>query len=253
MRQFFHIAAATLLLAVAACTPPADQGAKTAEGSGCPGGATALPVTGLCPSEAIKLLDGARVAAAAAPPEGCAWELNETAFVDQALLYQALSCKGKRTELEYRGGAHSAALGVKSSGFFESVPADFEPVKFVSLFEETDPKARILAFAREGITNKAESAACEVRPVGGNAPADAFVVQANAAYQAKQKRALGADMVDVSSSCGPFGFTNDGVQFWRISGGYAFFFNTGQDVADFNPDTLAVLQKGADGKWQVVP
>jgi hypothetical protein len=155
--------------------------------------------------------------------------------------------------LEYRGGAHSAALGVKQSGYFESVPADHEPVKIVSLFEVTDPKARILEFAREGITNKAESAACEVRPVGGNAPADAFVVQANAAYQAKQKRALGTDMVDASASCGPFGFTNDGVQFWRITGGFAFFFNAGQHIADFNPDTLAVLQKGADGKWQVVP
>jgi hypothetical protein len=238
---------------LAGCTPSADQGAKTAEGPGCPGGATALPVTGLCPSEAINFLDGARVAAAAPAPEGCTWELNETAFVDQALLYQALSCKGKKTELEYRGGAHSAALGVKQSGYFESLPADFEPVKIVSLFEVADPKARILDFAREGITNKAESAACEVRPVGGNAPVDAFVVQANAAYQANQKRALGTDMVDASPSCGPFGFTNDGVQFWRITGGYAFFFNTGQDLSDFNPDTLAVLQKGEDGEWQVVP
>lgn len=255
------VALATFVLVsgVAACSPdagkppsqPATGPAPTVEA--CADDGPRFAGTGLCVGRSVNYIDPTLLAPGDGLPEGCQWEMNETLLPgDEALLYQALACKGKKTELEFRGGAKTSVLGVRKSSFFENVPEDYEPVRIVTLFEVTDPQARILDFAREGIENAEESAACETRPRGGDAPADAYVVDANAAYKAKHKLVEGSDPGEGYSICGPYGFTSDSKRFWRITGGYAFFFDLGQDVADFNPNSLTVIRKGADGTWAPV-
>lgn len=252
-------AAIALAFGAAGCTPRAEKPATSPAAAAVPGSEPCaddgprFAGTGLCVGRSVNYLDPARLDTKEGLPDGCSWEMNETLLPgDEALLYQALSCKGKKTELEFRGGAKTATLGVRQSGFFETVRAEYEPVRILSLFEVADPKARILAFAREGIENPEESAACEVSALEDGAPSDAFVVDANADYKAKKKLVEGPGPGQGYAVCGPYGYSSDANQYWRITGGYAFFFDLGQDLPDFNPNSLTVIRKGADGSWVAV-
>jgi hypothetical protein len=256
------LAAMTMALAGTACTDTnkkADTGTTTdatasaTPASACPDDGPQFAGTGLCVGRAVNYIDPANLAADDILPEGCSWQINETMLPgDEALLYQAMSCNGKTTELEFRGGAQTAALGVKQSGFFDTVPADYEPVRILSLFEVADAQARILDFARAAITDPEEAAACAVRPVGGDAPADAFVVDASDAFKQARNLVDAEAPGEAYSVCGPFGYSSESLLYWRITGGYAFLFDTGQDVADFNPNSLTVIRKSATGSWDVV-
>lgn len=259
MKLQYTFAAMTLAGLVTGCAPKADEVAAVPEEAApaveaCADDGPRFAGTGLCIGRSANYIDPARLAPSDGLPEGCTWEMNETMLPgDEALLYQALSCNGKKTEFDFRGGAHTATLGVKQSGFYDTVPEDHEPVRIVSLFEVTDAKARILDFAREGIENAEEAAACEVRPVGDGAPDDAFAVDASAAYKTKMGLTEGPELGDGYGACGPYGYLSDANQYWRITGGYAFFFDLGQDTPDFNPDSLTVMKKGEDGNWNAAP
>jgi hypothetical protein len=232
---------------------PATPAISTAEAKGCAGGAAALPVTGLCPEQALAILDASVFRTSESLPEGCTWSVNETMMSapDEALIYQAASCNGKTTKLEMRAGAQSATLGYVASGVFENVPADFEPVRIFTTEGQADPKATILKMAKDTTEDKAEAAACEIvsfNPTGSSVLADAFVIDVNAAY----KKAKKIDPSEANVACGTYG-VRDANSFWVIRQGYAWFVDHGQDTPDFNFDSIRWMKKGADGVWAPKP
>jgi hypothetical protein len=263
MRRHYCLAVLSMV-ALSACAPGTSdapspvvaevKSAATANVEPCADDGPRFEGTGLCIGRAINYIDPAHLLSDSDLPASCSWELNQTLLpIDEALLYQAVACNGKKTELEFRDGAHMAALAIAQSGLFDNVPEDYEPVKIVSLLEITDPQARILAFARDGVENAEEAAACEVRPLGGDAPADWLVVDVNATYKEKYRLAEGSEPGEGYAVCGPAGYTSDATRFWRITGGYAFLFDFGQDMADFNAGSLTVIAKDANGNWAAKP
>jgi hypothetical protein len=267
MKHYLQAAAAALMLgAVLACTPAADKAATKAAEASCPDDGPRLPGTGLCQGRVVNYFDPARLVSIKDGdlPEGCTYVINETMTPDpnEAILYNALSCKGKTTKLEFSAGARSASLSYGVSGFFDDVPTagaeGSERVRIFTLAEVADPKAMILdmakATAKEEKAPAAEIAACEVRQAGENYPADAFVVDVNDAYKKAKKLgpydkgAKDDPGTGVYGACGPYGVT-DAQRFWLIRDGYAWFIDQGQDVPDFDAGSLTVFRKGADGAW----
>lgn len=259
------VAVAALALLSPACTPAAKDPAEESAETSCPDDGPRLPGTGLCQGRVANYFDPARLGAAARDlPEGCAFIINETMTPDpaEAILYNALSCNGKTTKLEFSAGARSASLGWGVSGFFENVPTAGEEgsdlVRLFPLEGVADPKAMILDMAKATATEEkakpAEVAACELRPAGENFPADAFVVDVNDAYKKANK--LGQydagpkddPSTGVYGACGSYGVTDARV-FWMIRDGYAWFVNQGQDLPDFDAGSLTVFRKGSDGTW----
>ena len=261
-------AAAALLIGAAACTPAANKLAEKSAEASCPDDGHRLPGTGLCQGRVANYFDPARLAGVEGDlPAGCTYVINETMTIDpeEAILYNALSCKGKTTKLEFSAGARSASLSWGVSSFFENVPTagaeGSERVRIFSLLDIADPKAMILvmakATAKEEKAPAAEIAACEVRQAGENYPADAFMVDVNDAYKKANKlgtydKGLKDDpSTGVYCACGPYGVT-DAPRFWMIRDGYAWFVDQGQDLPDFDATSLTVFRKGADGAWAPV-
>jgi hypothetical protein len=243
--RILALAAIAALVSLAGCTPPAAKKTDVPGVSDCPDDGPRLPGTGICLGRASAYFDPARLTAGMAAPEGCSWVINETMLPEatEAIVYNALSCKGKTTLLEFRGGARSASLGYVVSGFFDAVPDDYEPVRMFPITEVPDPKAMILDFAQETTEDKKEAAACELRPAGEGYPADALMVDVNAAW--KKAKKIGDEAY---AACGMYGVT-DGQRFWLIRDGYAWFIDQGQDLPDFDAGSLTLLRKGADGGW----
>lgn len=247
-------ASAAALAVLAACggptAPAAPEAAPEAisarpEAAPCPDDGPRLPATLICAGRAINYLDpGATLISDT--PDDCTWGFTETVFPggDEVLVYRALTCKGVETKLELRAGARSAALGYASSAFYGDQTEGVEPIRlFVS--DPADPQ-KVIRDLFEGIP-AAERARCQIRPLNsqGN-PSDALVIEYSDAERAKEPTD------EPISMCGEFGRDEDAATYWRIFGGYAWFFSLGQDITDFDPATFMVFRKGADNVWAPV-
>jgi hypothetical protein len=269
VKRFSFVAATAVALGVAACAPPQAKAPESAAEATCKDDGERLSGTGICLSRVANLFRPERLSSLTFRhdelPEGCNWAFNETMMPDpnEAILYLALSCRGKTTKLEFSAGARSASLDYGVSGSFENVPAQGEEgserVRLFPLEGSSDPKAMILAMAKDRATEEGvgvtEVAACELRAAGEDRPADAYVVDVNDAY--KKANRLGpfddgpkdATTLGAYSACGSFGITNASGDFWMIRDGYAWFVSQGQDVADFDAGSLTLFRKSADGAW----
>jgi hypothetical protein len=271
MKHFALLVTSALALGLNACAPaakkPAEAPAASTAVQVCPDDGPRLPITGLCRGRAVNYFDPARFANASGDlPEGCTWVVSETTTPDpnEAILYNALSCNGKTTQLEFSAGAGSASLSWGVSGFFDDVPTQGETgserVRLFTLEGVADAKALILEMARgtaaeQGSTPE-EVVACEMRPAGEGYPSDAFVVDVNDAYKQANKLGTYDGLTDgpeagVYAACGPYGVT-DAQVFWLIRDGYAWFLDQGQDMPDFDAGSLTVFRKAADGAWAPV-
>lgn len=242
------------VMLAAACggpSAPVDEAAAGAAPapageSACPDDGARLPVTGICAGRASAYLDPS-VELIADTPDGCTWGFTELPFPlgDEALVYRALSCNGVTTALQFHGGARSAALGYAASALYAPDLPDSEPVRiFVS--DPADPQ-KVLRDLFEGIP-EAERARCQIRPLTlSGAPADALVIEYSDAERAREP------MDEPITMCGEFGRDEDAASFWRIFGGYAWFFSLGQDITDFDPNSFMMFRKAADGSWSPAP
>lgn len=247
-------ASLTALILLAACggeTPPVETAASPEaisarpEAAPCPDDGPRLTVTGICAGRAINYVDPA-IGLATETPDGCTWGFNETPLPsgDEAIVYRVLSCKGVTTAFEFGAGAHSAALTYTTSALYGGqIPGD-EPIEPVRIFmvEPSDPQKVI----RDLVENapEAERAKCSVQAANAPGwPKDALVMQFSAADRAK------LPMNEPVSMCGPYGRDEDAATFWRIFGGYAWFFSLGQDTPDFDPGSFMLFRLGADGAW----
>lgn len=103
-----------------------------------------------------------------------------------------------------------------------------------------DARTAIRGFARQAIEDRKEAAGCEVRLAKVNGwPGDALVVDVSEAEAAK------APQNELRSACGPYGYTDDAVMFWRPSGRHALWFNLGQDIAEVDAGSFVVVKDGA--------
>lgn len=242
--------AALLLAACGAPTTPATEEtaapATIASAEPCPDDGPRFAVTGLCTGRISNYLDPA-IGLISETPDGCDWTYTEMPFStnDEALIYRSLTCKGVTTTLEFHGGARSVELGYKTSALFE-VPADaIDPVRFFVADPAAPQKAIRDLF--EGIPAD-ERPKCEIRKINLEGwPADALAI----AYSDAERARLPTD--EPIAMCGEFGRDEDSASYWRVFGGYAWFFNMGQDAQDFDPGSFMIFRKDAAGAWNLVP
>ncbi|MGE3142508.1 MAG: hypothetical protein AB7L65_04250 [Hyphomonadaceae bacterium] len=246
MRSLFLAAwiGAALLAACSPSTGAAPKAAADMAQGACPDDGARLPVTHLCLGRVANYLEPARLAPGMAlegPAAHCSWTFNETAVGDgsEAILYRAMTCDGVTTTLEYAGGAHSASLSYAASALGNE--AGREVVRlFVS--DPADPQA-VIRYMINGLP-RAERRKCEVRPAGIDGwPSDALVI----AYNAQAAAALPQDQPN--AVCGEYGLNEDEAAFWLVRDGYAYFFQLGQDGLDFDPNSVTLFKRAADGSW----
>ena len=246
-----RVGAASIALLAAACGPqvapaaapvPEALSAKP-EAAPCPDDGHRLALTQLCSARVVNDLDPA-IGLATESPDGCDWKFTETPMPDpnEVIVFRALECKGVMTALEVHGGAHSAALGYAKSALYGDSALSVEPVRmFIS--DPADPK-KVIRDLLEGVPAP-ERAKCDVRPVEASIgwPGDALALHSDAAERTNLPAGEPASM------CGDLGRDEDTTSFWRITGGYAMFFELGQDIPDIDAGSFMIFHKGADGAW----
>ncbi|GIL03276.1 MAG: hypothetical protein BroJett030_31750 [Alphaproteobacteria bacterium] len=211
-----------------------------------------LPGTGLTQEQAAALIG--RPAPAAEFGDyyaGCKWAINETPFPGgDYLLYYAPECKGRRSLLEFSGGAQFAELAVADSAYAEGafIPPGYPLVRIADA-GQGDARANVLVRARAAIEDPAMKKKCGILPVAETGlPADHIVVGLLPAH--RQEKPEYSEPYGAVGLCGPFG-ENDGVSFWRIFQGSAWFFNLGQDAfQDIAPESLTLVTADRKGGWK---
>ncbi|MBI1339307.1 hypothetical protein GC169_03725 [bacterium] len=254
MRVKTLAAAAAMMVFAAACEPgggaegPAPSQASAAQAdaieSACPDDGPRLAETRLCQRSAAAMIEHAEGAGEIEYGDGCTSVMNETLMAgDEALIYGAAKCGDVVTTLDFAGGAHSASINYVRSAFGGDAVKGAEVIRVFG----TDPDPQgALKEVLAGLP-EAERADCEIRPAGMDGwPADALVIAPTAAARAKHP----AD--EPVALCGPWGFDEDATSFWRITQGYAWFFQLGQDMPDFDAASVTLIRKQADGSWMRV-
>jgi hypothetical protein len=205
----------------------------------CPDDGPRLPGSGLCQGRAVNYLTDTDPEAELYRPD-CQWVVNETPMPGgEYLLYLAAKCGGVTSTLELSAGAHMATLSVVKSAMLDpSVLADggMEVAKVFST-DGGSPEASIFQRASAGM-DATEAAKCEVTKVDPEYgyPPDAYVVDYKPAFKAKLPTDEPPDW-----SCGDYG-VHDSATFWRVFGGFAWYFDLGQDAwVDFQPGSLTLL------------
>lgn len=214
----------------------------------CADGEAALPASGLCPSDAEALIVDVNVGydrSALTEMTDCVWSVNETPFpAGDVLLYRAASCGGTTARLGLAPGAQRSDLYVETAAV--GVAGEDVLVGFVLGSDPDDPTGNILAVVRRDL--EAEGAApayvasCEVLAAPGRP--DAYVVDVrDAAPSPDGPRA----------DCGRYGYTDDGIAFWREAYGFSWFLDLGQDAYhEIDPGSLTLVARGEDGTWGTV-
>jgi hypothetical protein len=238
------LAALGALAMCVACGPqPGTTDTTKAAEAACPDDGPRLPGTGLCQRTALLMLLHADGAQSVEYPEGCSASVNETMLPgDEALIYSAAKCGDVTTKLAYAGGAHSASISYETSAMGHSTEDEI-----IRLFG-VDPDPQGALKEQIAALPAAERATCEIRSAGADGwPADALVIAPTAAARARMPKD------EPIAACGPLGLDEDSARYWRIRQGYAWLFDLGQDLAAFDPASVTVITKDADGNWSPRP
>lgn len=241
------IATSLAALLTAACSETADKPADDAatatpvaaaatSAEPCADDGARLPLSGVCAGRAINYLDIAE-GGEAALPDGCEWVVSEAALPGekQFLLYRAAKCGTVTATLEMEGGAKTGSLVLAKSALVPD--SKDKPVYATVVSAEDDaPHAGIMGLVTEEL-GAAEAAKCSVRKADAKDwPADALVVYVSAADAAKAPKG------EPRTACGKFGLDEDNPYFWRVFGGFAWFFQPTQDMhQDIDPGSLTVV------------
>lgn len=240
--------AGVLSLSVIGCGGGADDKAADAPGKvaeqSCADDGERLALTGLCKGRALNYLN---MDASASPeaPDGCEWQVMEAALpAEEVLLYRGLVCGDKAVSIEVAAGAERAEIKITKAAMMGEIA---EPLLIGYMYTaEGDPAKAVTQRARSVIQNPAEAAKCNARPAGNEGwPKDAMVVDTDP---------NGSNTADGSpvAVCGDLGYFDEGYRFWRVTQGYALFFDFGQDFAEIDPGSLTIVAKGPDGGWGAI-
>lgn len=241
--------AGVLSMALMGCGGGADDKAagaadKTAD-AGCADDGEKLKLTGLCKGRAVNYLNQQADTSVEAP-EGCEWQVLESALpADEVLLYRGLVCGDKKVELQVAPGAERAELQITRTAFMEM--QDAEPWTIGYMYTaEGDPAEAVTQRATSVIEDLAEAARCNARPAKVEGwPSDAMVVDTD------PNGSSNADGTPVVV-CGDLGYFDEANRFWRVSQGYAWFFDFGQNLVEIDPASFTVVARGADGNWGAI-
>lgn len=219
--------------------------AQGSPAQGC-GGDHPLPNSGLCPSEALALMP---------PPDpdfiaglglfGCRSVPMDGPIIGTVMLYHAAQCDGKPAVLEAGIGAHSGSIDVWGGGMNPDVLKDPYQVAVILDAPQHDPTADLLRWTRASLENDGASpeeiAACAPRPAPEIA-ADAWVVDDKPAGYS------GSAEDGPRWACGRYGYTEESRAYWRVTQGFAFYFDLGQGAyQDFDPTSLTMIAKTPTG------
>lgn len=212
--------------------------------SDCPDDGPRLAASRLCRGRAVNYLNIVGGEQPQLPP-GCSWVVNETPMPGgDFLLYLAAGCKGRVSQLAFAGGARFSFLSVASSALSDGQPGG--KIITIGSAEPNDPSRNVLLYAQGAMDNKAAAARCRVRKSGGGDPSDAVVVDVSPAEAARAARAAQGEP---RAACGPFGLDQENTQYWRVFGGFSWFFNLGQDAyQDIDPRSLTLLKASDMGR-----
>ncbi|MAK60017.1 MAG: hypothetical protein CMK09_03465 [Ponticaulis sp.] len=224
--------------AAPAASPCADEG-------------PVFPITGKCVGRAINFIDGP-----AMPDhpdmayfeqmtgDTCEWKLMEMAFATDALFYQGIVCGDRETTLEFAGGAQSAEISLASSAYRAETGFSETPLVRVFSADPEDRFANVLFRAREAMEDPDAASECSV--VGPDVPGwpeDALVVD-------NPVEAEAYDPADgPRSACGPLGLNQGETNFWRVFGGFSWFFMLGQEPVGIAPGSFTLMTQDEDGEW----
>lgn len=241
MKLNLILAACAAVVLCAAC----NQNTASSGAGSCPDDGAPLPGTGLCQHSAAALIERADGAREEQYGENCTSVINEVMLpADQALLYGAAQCGERETQLAFAGGAHSAEISIQQSALYEGPTND--PVVIRLFGVDPDPRGALNQAIAE--LPPAQRATCEIRSAGVEGwPSDALVIAPTAAERAR----LPQD--EPVAVCGPMGYDEDSISYWRVRQGFAWFYALGQESQGFDAASVTLIQKQPDGSWLAVP
>lgn len=223
-------------------------GSTEAHAQSCPTGDTYLPSTGLCGSQAARLLPPLKKDFSdAAQMFGCKAVVNEASFLQGAILYWASSCKGQSAKLEARVKGMSAELWITNAHLgMEGIKPekDAEYTAGLNIPPEqfaTNSAQTWMQHFSNGAFTKAQIDKCRARPVAGEA--NIYVVD---------EFGPGEEPADsYRDACGQYGMWSGENVYWKLGRQDAwFFFPNGQDaMKSYDRDTLTFVRKNAVGHW----
>ncbi|GGD07778.1 hypothetical protein [Aquisalinus flavus] len=228
-KKFLFGSACSAFLLLQACSagePVAQMAGDAPAGSApageCRNGGDRLALSGLCKDAAIAMLNTAGGPDPVLPDE-CSWEIQETRFAIDVLLYRAASCDGTTAKLSFAGGAQQAELRLEESALGWPTGEESEPLIRVISADPEAPYANIEFYVKNAIEDPVEAANCAARPANIDGwPDDAIVVD--------EKDAPEFDLDGPRSACGPFGFSGDETRYWRVFNDFSWLFSLGQDL-----------------------
>lgn len=235
--DFELVGSAATLLALDACYEEIfDRSIVAYPESGCPDQGPRFAGSGVCQSRARNYLT---IFHGEAPElmDGCVWAANEAAMPGgDYLFYLAASCGGRTSKLEFSAGAKFAEVSVASSAMNDGKPGG--KIITVRTIDEDDPYKNILQLARDAMEDKVAAARCLVRPAAEDRIiADELVVDYSIEEAAKEAED------GPRYACGPYGYDDEAWTFWRVFGGYSWFFDFGKGgPEDIDPASLTVVR-----------
>lgn len=205
------------------------------EGSDCPDDGPRLAGSGICQGRAINYMDN--ITDDSTLQTGCDWVVNEAPLPGGGyILYRATRCGDHTSTLALWGGAKAANLVLTRSAMSNGEPGG--TIARVFAMTDASPEENILMRALDELDDPADVDKCHVRKPGpdGRFPADAYLVD----YTPEFRKNLPQD--EPNWVCGNLGLKDDSMAFWRVTGGFAWYFDMGQDAWwDIDPASLTVL------------
>lgn len=236
--------------------PPAEARVETqieqqSPESMCPDDGPTFPITGKCVGRAINFID---MPAMNDHPDvayfeqmtgdTCGWKLMEMPFATDALFYQGMVCGDRETTLEFAAGAQAAEIYLASSAYRAETGYTETPLIRVFSVNPDDVFANILFRAREQMDDKDAAEACTVVQAGVAGWPEGSLVVDNPAE---------ADAHDPNDgprgACGPYGLNQGETNYWRIFGGFSWFFMLGQEPVGIAPESFTLMVQDASGEW----
>jgi hypothetical protein len=122
--------------------------------------------------------------------------------------------------------------------------------RFLSTYELDGKDGKAFLEERLKRLPESERGRCIVRPypesaeITNKAWPNLYEIAPNPAYMAE---ILARN--EPAAACGEQGWTNDGIQFWELRDGEAWFWELGQEAPLYDPRSFTMLRKGADSSW----
>lgn len=243
----FAISASLLI----GCAEPERTEVKTnlseTDDKSCPDDGPRFEISGLCMGRITNFMDKPETDVSfyeQMTDESCRWEVMETQFATDVLIYQGVACGQNKATLAFSSGAQAAHLHLATSPFGPDMGEPDHPLITIFSSDPENPTANLLFRTREAMEDKQAALVCEAFSTQENYgyPSDSYVVDV--------ADALKPPLEDGPYAlCGPYGFNGDERTFWRVFAGFSWFFAMGQEPVGIAEGSLMLFTKKSEGDW----